>query len=97
VTSEQYVALVVGFMASSAVVLGPILLYLVKLKRENHADHARVVTSVEVLATQVAALTRLVVDSTAQLQAHTMWEESQKYATAETVAQLIEVIREERQ
>jgi hypothetical protein len=100
-TAEQYITLIVSLIAATAVILGPILLYLVKIRHENslirhenRTDHAKVVTSVEVLATQVAALTALVVESSAQLKAHTKWEETQKYATADTVAQLIEVIRD---
>lgn len=102
-TAEQYITLILGLVASAAVVLGPIMLYLIKLRHgqdtmrtENQADHAKVVTSVDVLATQVAALTALVVESTAELKAHTKWEESQKYATADTVASLIEAIREDK-
>jgi flagellar motor component MotA len=93
-TTSHAVTLIVGLVASTAAVLGPILLYLVKIRHENQVDHAKVVTSVDVLAVQVATLTRLVVDSTSQLKAHTMWEESQKYASPEHIRQLIDAVRE---
>jgi hypothetical protein len=95
VNTEQYVALAVAFIAATAVVLGPILLYLVKIRHENQVDHAKVVTSVDVLATQVAALTALVVESTSELKAHTKWEETQKYASQEQVAELIRALKDQ--
>lgn len=77
-----------------------------KTRLENRNDHARVVTSVETLdgtvrtlagtvdtlGRQVDTLTGLVVESVSELKAHTKWEESQKYATAEHVAMLVDAI-----
>lgn len=87
-SAEQYVALAVGLMAATAAVLGPILLYLIRLRHENHRDHGRVVMSVEVLAQQVAELTKLVVDSTAELRAHVKWEETKKYTTLDEIREV---------
>lgn len=94
-TAEQIVILVTSLVASSAVVLGPILLYLVRMKNENSLDHAKVTSSVDVLAAQVATLTGLVVESVSELKAHTKWEETQKYASPEHIERLIQAIKDQ--
>lgn len=103
-TAEQIVILATSLVGSSAVVLGPILLYLVKMKAEggealdrvkteNSKDHAKVGASVDVLAMQVAELTKLTVEATAELKAHTKWEESQKYASMDQIEKLIQSVQ----
>lgn len=92
-TAEHYVALAVGLIAASAVILGPILLYLVRLKHENAKDHGRVVTAVDVLTAQVATLTHLVTDSVAELRAHVKWEETKKYVTIEELSEAVQTVQ----
>lgn len=101
--AEEYVALAVGLAASVAVVLGPILLYLVKLRHEtkvmrmeNHRDHGKVVNSVDHLTGQVTTLgdqmkvlTALVIDSVSELRAHVKWEETKKYTTMDDLREVM--------
>ena len=91
--AEYAVTLGVSLIGAGALVLGPILLFLVKLRHENQLDHAKVVTSVDVLALQVAELTKLTVEATAELKAHTKWEETQKYASMDQIETLIQSVR----
>jgi hypothetical protein len=94
-------AIIVATISAVAVMFGPILLYLVKIRHEGHErgvqneiEHGKVTSAVDTLAVQVAALTQLVVEATSELKAHTKWEESQKYASPADIERLIAAVRE---
>lgn len=88
------IEIIVAIIAAAAVISGPILLSMYRMRRDNRSDHNRVVTSVEVLATQVAALTAMVVDSVSELRAHVKWEETRKYASHDDIIAVIQAIAE---
>lgn len=93
-TAEQYITLILGLIASSAVVLGPILLYLVKIRHDNQVDHAAVTAGQESMIAQLVGLQAMIVETAAELRAHTKWEESQKYASMEQIEHLIRAVKD---
>jgi hypothetical protein len=101
-TASIIVALVAANGTVIAAIIAALLPSILKNRRdlkevriENHTEHEKVTTSVDVLATQVAALMALVVESTSELKAHTKWEESQKYASPEHIERLISALKEQ--
>jgi hypothetical protein len=104
--AQDVLAIIVATIAATATVSAAVVPILLKsrseahndikaFRAENHADHQKVDASVQLLAQQMSVLTQMVVDSVAELRAHTKWEESQKYASPEHIERLIRALKEQ--
>lgn len=75
------VTLIVAFMGGTATVSAAVIPQLIRMRKENRADHNRVIEALVKLTTQVAVLER-------DLALHVQWEESQKYVTGPEIRAL---------
>lgn len=82
------VTLIVAFMGGTATVSAAVIPQLIRMRKENRADHSRVVEALVSLTAQVAVLER-------DLAHHVRWEESQKYMTPEDLKALVVVGRDQ--
>jgi hypothetical protein len=91
-TTTIVVAVIAGTATVTAAVIATLLPFILKMRRENHKDHAQVVTSVDLLAGQVAGLMQQIIEVNSELRAHIKWEENSKYASRDDIQSILDAV-----